>query len=292
MKTIGVLTPSSAVEAQMLVNGISYWKNKGYHIKESQHLYDKNRFLAGTDENRIADLTEMFCDPEVDIIIAAGGGYGAARMLSKIDYSLIRQNKKPFVGLSDTTALQLALLQKADLISFSGYLMKPRHGREIFPYTEQSLSDCLNGQKQVFQGLETDYKGKTIEGRMIGGCLSLFVELLGTPYLPDLKDTVLVLEDLGEEPYVIDRMFAHMENAGVFEQINALVLGSFFDRKPKDPADGTIQDVLDEWKKRAKVPVFSQFPYGHHAGSVVWPIGAKAVIEKGNMFVSGVKFDG
>lgn len=292
MKTIGVLTPSGAVDEKVLAGGIAYWKSKGYQVKESAHLYAKNRFLAGSDEERAADLTALFCDDGVDVIMAACGGYGSARMLGMLDYRLIAAHKKPFVGLSDTTALQLALLEKSGLISFSGYLMKPRHGREIFPYTEQSLFDCLSGQEQVFSGLESDYCGEEIAGRLIGGCLSLVAGLLGTPYFPDMFGNILVLEDLSEEPYVIDRMLTQLENAGVFEKAAAVVFGAFIDCKAKDPADGTIKDVLSEWKNRIKRPVFSEFPYGHQAGSAVWPVGGQAVLNAGTMRVSGVEFNG
>lgn len=292
MKTVGVLTPSGAVDANALARGISYWKSRGFQVRESAHLYAKNRFLAGSDEERADDLAALFCDDGVDLIIAACGGYGSARMLGKIDYRLISDHKKPFVGLSDTTALQLALLEKSGLVSFSGYLMKPRHGREMFPYTEQSLFDCLEGRGQVFSGLESDYNGAEISGRLIGGCLSLVAGLAGSPYFPDMSGGILVLEDLNEEPYVIDRLLTQLENAGVFDKTAAVVFGAFIDCKAKDPADGTIGDVLNEWKRRIKCPVFTGLPYGHQAGSAVWPVGGRAVLSAGTMRVSGVDFNG
>lgn len=292
MKTVGVLTPSGAIAEKDLAGGIAYWQNRGYRVEKAAHLYAKNRFLAGSDEERAADLTALFCDDGVDVIIAACGGYGSARMLGKIDYRLIAAHKKPFVGLSDTTALQLALLEKAGLVSFTGYLMKPRHGRDMFPYTEQSLFDCLEGREQVFSGLESDYAGGEISGRLTGGCLSLVAGSAGTPYFPDMTGDILVLEDLNEEPYVIDRMLTQLENAGVFEKISAVVFGAFIDCKAKDPADGTLEDVLNEWKRRIKRPVFTGFPYGHQAGSAVWPVGGKAVLTAGAMRVLKVSGNG
>ena len=292
MKTIGVLTPSSAVDANLLEQGMAYWKDKGYQVKKSDNLYAKHRFLAGTDAERAADLMTLFCDDTVDVIIAACGGYGSARMLGKLDYRLIGAHKKPFIGLSDTTALQLALLKKSGLISFSGYLMKPRHGRTIFPYTEQSLFDCLQGREQIFSGLVSDYNGKEISGQLIGGCLSLVAGLLGTPYFPNISGHILVLEDLSEEPYVIDRMLAQLENAGIFRNAKAVVFGTFIDCKAKDPTDGTMEDVLNEWKARIECPVFTGFPYGHQAGSAVFPIGGRAVLTAGTMKVLGVNFNG
>ncbi|MBO4643617.1 MAG: LD-carboxypeptidase [Alphaproteobacteria bacterium] len=292
MKTIGVLTSSSSVPRQNLIEGIEYWKKQGYEVKEAPHLYEKRRFIAGSDEERSEDLHAFFADDQIDLIIEAGGGNGSSRLLRRLDYDLIARHKKPLIGLSDTTALQLALLTKANLPSFTGYLMKPRFGRAIIPYTEQSLRDCLAGRDQVVSGLETEYRGKAIVGRLIGGCMTLVANLLGTPYFPDLTGSILILEDVAEEPYSVDRMLTHMENAGVFDRVAAVVFGVFRDCKAKDPADGTVDDVLNEWKKRLEVPVFLGLPYGHQAGSLVWPIGGTGVLEEDRLTVRGVDFNG
>lgn len=292
MKTIGVLTSSSAVSQQVLADGIAYWEKQGYAIKEAPHLYEHNRFIAGSDQERLEDLHAFFADDQIDIIMEAGGGNGSSRLLRGIDYDLIARHKKPLVGLSDTTALQLALLAKADLISFSGYLMKPRFGRPIVPYTEQSLRDCLSGKDQTVSGLETEYRGEAIVGRLVGGCLTLIVNLLGTPYFPDTTGGILVLEDIGEEPYSIDRMLTQLENAGVFDRVAAVVFGVFRDCKAKDPQDGTTENVLNEWKTRIKAPVFLGLPYGHQAGSLVWPLGGIGILEADRLTVRGVNFNG
>ncbi|MBR1945351.1 MAG: LD-carboxypeptidase [Alphaproteobacteria bacterium] len=291
MKTIGVLTSSSSVPRKDLAEGMEYWKKQGYTVKESSHLYEKRRFIAGSDEERAEDLHTFFSDDEIDLIIEAGGGDGSSRLLRKIDYDLISRHKKPFVGLSDITALQLALLAKANLISFTGYLMKSRFGRAIVPYTEQSLRDCLAGKDQVVSGLETDDRGKTIKGRLIGGCLTLVANVLGTPYFPDPTGSILILEDVSEEPYAIDRMLTQLENAGVFDRAAAVVFGVFRDCKSKNPEDGTIDDVLNEWKTRIKIPVFSGLPYGHQAGSLVWPIGGTGILESEQLLIKGVCFN-
>ena len=292
MKTIGVLTSSSAVSRQVLAEGIAYWKEQGYEIKESSHLYEKRRFIAGSDQERLDDLHAFFADDQIDLIIEACGGYGSSRLLRKIDYDLISGNKKIVVGLSDITALQLAMLAKANLISFTGYLMKPRFGRAIIPYTERSLQECLAGKDQVVSGLETEYRGNAITGRLIGGCLTLVANLSGTPYFPDPSGSILILEDVSEEPYAVDRMLTQLENAGVFDRVAAVVFGVFCDCKSKDPADGTIDDVLNEWKKRLNVPVFLGFPYGHQSGSVVWPIGGTGILDAGRLLIKGVNFNG
>lgn len=286
MKTIGVVSPSSAVDESDLTESVDFWRQRGFEVKLAPHLYEKHRFLAGTDESRAADLTAMFVDDGIDFIFAAGGGYGSARLLNRLDYDLISRHKKPFVGLSDTTAVQLALYAKAGVPCYTGYLMKPRHGRVMFPYTDLSLDDCLNGRDQTVSGLETDFSGK-IEGILIGGCLSLVVGLPGTPYMPDMTGAILVLEDVGEEPYAVDRMLTRLDNAGVFDKAAAVVFGVFTDCKAEDPTDGTVGDVLNEWKNRLKIPVFTGFPYGHQAGSIVFPIGGKAVVSANEIRIRG-----
>ena len=292
MKTIGVLTSSSAVSYQVLADGIEYWKKQGYTVKEAPHLYERNRFIAGSDEERLADLHAFFEDDQIDIIIEAGGGYGSSRLLRKIDYDLIARHKKPLIALSDTTAMQLALLAKANLVSFTGYLMKVRFGRTIIPYTEQSLQECLAGKDQIVSGLETEYRGKAVVGRLIGGCLTLVANTFGTPYFPNPAGCILVLEDIAEEPYAIDRLLTGLENAGVFDQVAAVIFGVFRECKAKNPEDGTMEDVLNEWKTRIKAPVFWGLPYGHQAGSLVWPIGGTGILEADKLTVRGVRFDG
>ncbi len=226
----------------------------------------------------------MFEDKTVDIILQAGGGYGSTRLLSKIDYNLIKKNKKPFIGLSDTTALQLAFLKKSGLISFSGYLLKERFSKPIMPYTLASLFDCLEGKRQRFMGLTSCSSSslKTpIEGKIIGGCFSLIQSLIGTPYLPDLSEAILVLEDVSEQPYVIDRMLSHFENAGVFKQVKAVVFGHFLKCFSVDEKDGLLDDVLSQWQKRLPCPVFLGLSYGHQADTAVLPIGGKALLKQG-----------
>lgn len=292
MKTIGVLASSGAVAATALSDGISYWEKQGFAVTKAPHLYAHKRFVAGSDEERLEDLHSFFADDGIDIVMEACGGYGSSRLLRKIDYDLIARHKKPLFGLSDTTALQLALLAKSGLPSFTGYLMKPRFGRPIIPYTELSLQDCLNGREQIISGLETAYSGKAVEGRLTGGCLSLVVNVVGTSYFPNPDGAILILEDVSEEPYSVDRMLTLLENAGVFDRVAAVVFGVFLDCKAKDPADGTVEDVLNEWQNRIKVPVFRSLPYGHQAGSIVWPIGGNGVLDSGRLIIEGVDING
>lgn len=277
---IGVLSSSSAVSQKPVQIGASAFEKLGFEIVFSPHCFDQNRFLAGTDEQRIADLHAFFADDSIDCILEAGGGYGSSRLLDGLDYDFIKRHKKPLIGLSDSTALQNALVAKAGLICPTGFLLKKRFADYEIP---QTLLDFFAGGDLSY---ELNGAGEA-SGRLIGGCLSLVTALLGTPYMPDAAGAVLVIEDVGEEPYAIDRMLQHLASAGVFKAVSTVVFGRFVDCLAKDSADGTIQDVLDEWEKRIEKPVFTNLNYGHQAYSAVVPLGAVCSIKNGVLTVSG-----
>ena len=277
---IGVVSSSSAVSEKPVRIGAAEFEKRGFDIVFSPHCFEQHRFLAGTDAQRIADLHAFFADDSIDCILEAGGGYGSSRLLDGLDYDLIKRHKKPLVGLSDSTALQNALIAKAGLVCPSGFLLKKRFSDYEIPET---LTDFLAGKD-----LSYDLNGAgEASGRLLGGCLSLVVALLGTPYLPDMTGAVLVLEDVGEEPYAVDRMLQHLASAGVFKAVSAVAFGQFTDCLAKDSADGAIQDVLDEWEKRIEKPVFTNLNYGHQPYSAVVPFGAFGVVKDGVLTVSG-----
>lgn len=280
MAKIGIVSSSSAVNEKSVMFGADIFKSAGYDIVFAPHLFCQNRFLAGTDEERAADLTAFFADKTVDYILQAGGGYGSARLLDKLDYDFIKAHKKPVIGLSDTTALQCALIAKADLTCYSGFLLKKRFNDYEIP---SSLSDLIAHSDVSFEINETGFA----QGRLVGGCFSLVASLIGTPYLPDMTNAILVLEDLNEEPYAIDRMFQHLHLAGIFAKVSAVVFGNFWDCLAKDSADGLIDDVLAEWTDKIGKPVFTGLNYGHQPYSGVLPFGAKATISNGYLQISG-----
>ncbi len=277
---IGVLSSSSAVSQKPVRIGAAEFEKLGFEIVFSPHCFEQNRFLAGTDEQRLADLHAFFADDTIDCIMEAGGGYGSSRLLDGLDYDFIKRHKKPLIGLSDSTALQNALVAKADLICPTGFLLKKRFADYEIPPT---LLDFFAGKELKYE-LDGAFEAS---GRLLGGCLSLLAALLGTPYMPDMTGAVLVIEDVGEEPYAVDRMLQHLASAGVFKAVSAVVFGRFVDCLAKDSADGTIQDVLDEWEKRIEKPVFTNLNYGHQAYSAVVPLGAACSIKNGVLTVSG-----
>ncbi len=283
--TVGIVTPASAVEESLLHAALPAMERKGWHVRLGKNVYKRNRFCAGSDEERADDLHEFFKDENIDMIIAARGGYGTARLLPIIDFGLIAAHPKPFVGLSDTTAFQNALLKKCNIVTFSGFVPACDIRDERFmPVTEASLDDVLSGKEQRFSGV-TLYSG-TAEGMLAGGCLTLMETLIGTPFFPDLNGAVLLLEDVGEDPYRIDRMMTHLFLAGAFNRLAGIVFGEFFRCSPKDKNDGTVDDVLEEWADKLKIPALKNIIYGHQPNHCVVPLGGVAKIENSTLIVS------
>ena len=178
--TVGVIAPSGPVDRERLLDGISYLQRRGYGVQEGASLYARTRYLAGSDADRAADLNQMLGDREVRAIFTARGGYGSARLLDLVDYDLVREDPKIFVGFSDTTALQLGLYARTGLVSYSGVVLcKDVNSAGMVGPTEERLWDALaKGRFSPLEGLQTLRAGRA-GGPLLGGCLSLVVSLAG-----------------------------------------------------------------------------------------------------------------
>lgn len=253
------------------------FKEMGCEASFAPHAFDFDRFVAGTDANRAQDLIEAFLDPSVDVIVALRGGYGSNRLLDQLDYEAIRQNPKMLFGFSDITALSTGLLARAGLTSYTG-LIASYLVRENAPQMKAAFQQILAREPLRFDGLKTRVGGHCC-GRLVGGNLSVFAALMGTVYMPDLTGAILVLEDVGDEPYRLDRLLTQLRQAGVWDKVAGIVLGGFYRCLAKDPLDGTIEDVLHEHFDRFKKPVVSGLKYSHNQNEVILPIGAMAELE-------------
>ena len=270
--TIGVVAPSSPFPAERLKPGLEYLRSRGYLLKEGEALYKKERYLAGDDRSRADDLMNMFMDPDVDAIFVSRGGYGSARLLDLLDFDTIRENAKLLVGFSDTTALQLGLFARIKLVTYSGLTLCGDVTETGFEaYTEQAFWEALEGQEiSPAENLQVLREGD-FEGALLGGCLSLVVSLLGTSYFPDLAGAVLVLEDVNEPFYRIDRMFNQLRMTGMLERVAGILLGSFEGYVPED--EGSLLDVFESLAESVSCPIRYGLPYGHGAVRRVMPLG-------------------
>lgn len=285
--TIAVISPASAPKPEKLKRGLKYLQDKGFKIKESPHLYAKNKYLSGTGPEQLADLHWAFEDPDVEVIICSRGGYGTPRYLDDINYELITGNPKFFIGYSDITALQCALGVETGLVTISGAMVAVEMAQEqgIDPYTEQVFWDLLsNPMKGQILKNPADIPVRILssgqaEGRLVGGCLSLFNNLMGTPYFPDMAGAIMVLEDIGENVQHIDRMLSQFKMAGFFhgpDRINGLMFGQFLEAwEPADEDDFTLEELVRDIIGDVDFPILSNLAYGHSMRKIALPLGAE-----------------
>ncbi len=272
---IGIISPSGVVDCERLQPGIDYLKKVGFKVMSGEHIYKKNRYLAGSDQERLSDLHDMFSNPEISAIFVARGGYGSARLLDNVDYSLIRNNPKNLSGFSDTTALQLAIFSKTRLVTYSGITLCTDCNRDgLSRLTNDYFWNlCRNGEFNHIQNLNIIKPGNAT-GTLIAGCLSIITSLTGTEYIPPLDHSILVIEDVNEEPYKIDRMLTQLRLNGVFEKINGLVFGHFKNCTPENKNHGDVEAIFKEVAEYVEGPVFSNLDYGHDINRIILPVGA------------------
>lgn len=286
--TIGIITPASTPDNLERINeGVKYFERLGYRVILGKNVGKYYGYLAGTDEDRLEDLHSMFADKNVKAIFCARGGYGTIRLLDRINFNLIRKNPKIFVGYSDITALQLAIFRKTGLVTFSGPMAAVDFAGEVNSFTEEVFWRMVTSTKPFgkFKNPEGERicclnKGKT-KGILIGGNLSLVVSLIGTPYMPKLDKSILFLEEIEEKPYRIDRFFAQMKLAKIFDRVSGIILCNFTDCEETDPSKKslTLNDVIGDYFEKLNKPVVYNLVYGHINPKNTIPIGIRASID-------------
>jgi muramoyltetrapeptide carboxypeptidase len=276
---VGIAAPAGSVDEGDLAGAHELFRRLGYGVRQGRALFRKERFMAGPDRARADDLMDLFLDRDVRAIFCARGGYGSMRLLDLLDYDAIAADPKILVGFSDTTALQLALLAGSRLITYSGVTLAAdlREGR-LDPLIETSLHAVLSGAKPEIGEL-TPLRSGVAEGPLIGGCLSLVVSLLGTPYMPDLANALLILEETREEPYRVDRMLTQLRLTGALDNVAAIIMGGFRECTARDPRDGSIDEVIADLASAVHCPVYRDLPYGHGKSRCVLPLGVHARLE-------------
>ncbi len=292
--TIGIISPASSPDDLSRINkGVAYFERLGYQVEVGKNVGKYSGYLAGSDEERIEDLHAMFADNKIKAIICVRGGYGSPRLLDKIDYRLIRKNPKIFVGYSDVTALQLAFFHKANLVTFAGPMLAVDFHSEINRYTEENFWRTITSTKKMGKVILPEgetllslKKGKA-DGEIIGGNLSLILSLLGTPFLPKMKNKILFFEDIDEAPYKIDRMLNQLLISGILENLSGLLLGEFSDcvEKDADKKTLTLDEVLQNYLGDLPFPVIKNFPHGHRKANYTIPFGIRTKINADKSYV-------
>lgn len=290
--TVGLITPGSYITDDGLQKAIKNIESLGLKVKRGKHLRAENGFTAGTDAERLADLHAMFADPEVQGIWCARGGYGCGRLLPLIDYKLIRSNPKILIGYSDITALAIAITKETGLVTYHG----PVGSSDFTDFTLGHLKRAVM-KGGVFAPIlrpETIPEGSVYEtytitpgratGPLWGGNLSLLASLAGTDYAPPVKGSLLFIEDIGENPYRIDRMLTQLRQAWGLDRCAGIALGVFKGCEA-DPDDRslTLRETLTERFGDLGVPVAYGFPIGHIPDMCTLPLGVRGEMDTGQM---------
>ncbi|GAA0880138.1 LD-carboxypeptidase [Algoriphagus jejuensis] len=289
--TIGIVSPSAASADRM---EFTYAKEAmealGFRVKLGENLRNRFGHLAGTDEERAGDLNAMFGDPEVKMIVCIRGGSGAARILPLLDYELIKKNPKPLQGYSDITALHSAIQSQTGLNTFHGpngsgswNSFNVKQFEKVFFGTEPIVfkNETSKGDELVAKAnrIQTLTGGKA-KGKILGGNLTVLTSLSGTPYYPEFQDALLFIEDIGEDPYKIDRMMSTLKLNGTLDKIKGFVFGQCSDCSPGGGYGAfTVDQIMDHYVLPLKIPAYTGAMIGHVSRQFIIPVGAEVELD-------------
>ena len=261
--TIGVVAPGGAVNAEALERGVTCLEALGYRVRLGEHVLARRRYLAGTPEVRLADLVAMVGDPEVGAVICARGGYGTTQLLPLLDPALLVANPKLIVGYSDVSPLLGWVIERCGVVALHGPMVATDLAKGLSEHAAARFADLLAAPGSPWREPIPDVVAPgAATGRLVGGCLSSLVALLGTPYAVETNGAVLFLEDVAERPYRLDRMLTHLRLAGKLSGVAAVVLGSFADCDGVTDGD-VAAEVFRDFFADARYPVVAGFPAGH-----------------------------
>jgi len=296
--TIGLITPASPLfEAHRTVMEAEVnLEQLGFKTKTAKNIFKKRGYLAGTIAERVADLHDMFKDPDVNAIMTIRGGYGSAQLLPYLDYKLIQNHPKILIGYSDVTSLLNGIHKKTGLVTFHG----PVAVSTFTDYTKEYFYKVLENKKAVGLidaesfGSESSsinhvwtFRKGIGEGLLVGGNITLMQSLVGTPYDFNGDGAILFFEEVGEEPYDLDRILTQMKQAGKFNKCR----GVFFDRldstrpssyKPAFKSSLSVEEVIEDIFKDFDFPVCVGFSIGHIKDKPTLPIGVRARLDADN----------
>lgn len=250
----------------------------GLNVVFGEFVRERYGYFAGTDHQRALDLNRFFENPDIKAIVAVRGGWGTARILPLLDFEMIKQNPKIYCGFSDNTTLHLALLKYCSLVSFHG----PNGTSDWTDLTKSSFKNVL------MEGRRAEYRSNSkvstlvpgiVDGRLIGGNLSILTSSLGTRYQPETDGAILFVEDIGEEPYKIDRMLTHLKEAGLLEGIRGFIFGSCTNCTGSGTSRFSLREVLLHHIRPLGVPSMMNADIGHDPDNFTIPMGIEARLD-------------
>ncbi|WP_163296595.1 muramoyltetrapeptide carboxypeptidase [Enterobacter hormaechei] len=283
MPQFHLIAPSGyCINQEAAQRGVQRLLEMGHQVENQTIIPRRMQRFAGTEAQRLSDINSLTTlEGENTIVLAVRGGYGASRLLESIDWAGLaaRQQQDPLLicGHSDFTAIQLVLLALHNVITFSGPMLAGNFGApELDAFTQDHFWRAL--QNPTFT-IEWQGNGPhwECEGQLWGGNLAMLVSLIGTPWLPQITDGILVLEDINEHPFRVERMLLQLYHAGILDRQSAIVLGSFSGSAPNDYDAGySLETMIDFIRSRLDIPVIPGLDFGHEQQTVTLPLGAQA----------------
>lgn len=290
--TVGVAAAASPYDSRSeVLRGVEWWESRGYRVKLGAGIWERDDYVAGDARQRADDLNALFADPEVDVVQALQGGFGSAQTIPYLDFDVIADNPKPLVGYSDLTALHVAIRQRTGLATVYGNGLVGVGSAEVTPFTKDRLLDVLrNGGAGAVPPDPDDPWVRTIRGGkatgpLVGGCLWLLMQTMGTPWEIELDGAILFFEDTHCPPYYIDGNLLQLTHAGKLDGVAGVVVGQmdkcdWGDLRPVSDwaRSRSIEDVLEERLEPLGVPVLYGLPLGHTKHLAALPLGVRCTL--------------
>ncbi|MDW8338355.1 MAG: LD-carboxypeptidase [Thermoleophilia bacterium] len=291
--TIGVVAAASPYDSRSeVIRGVAWWEERGYRVKLAEHVWARDDYVAGDPRRRADDLNALFADPEVDVVQTLQGGFGSAQTIPFLDFDLIAANPKPLVGYSDITALHVALLQRAGLGTIYGNGLIGLGSPETSAFSRERLLDVLRtgGVGPVPRNPDDPWvrtiRGGKVTAPLVGGCLWLLMQTMGTPWEIDLEGAILFFEDTHAPPYYVDGQLVQLAHAGKLEGVVGVVVGEmercdWGDLRPVSDwaRSRSLEDVLEERLEPRGVPVLYGLPLGHGKHLAALPLGVRCTLD-------------
>lgn len=288
---IGIVSgsaPEAAKEKERFENGINKLKSMGYDVVVAKHTCNTKNYMSGTEVEMAEDINEMFRNPDIDCIMCSGGGVNSNRILKHLDYELIAENPKMFIGVSNPTVVLNAITARTGMVTFHGPAIIWDYGDDNFPdFTKDSFLNILTESCEcvTFNNHENRWKankGGVETGKLVGGNLVSIQCLLGTPYEPDWNDKILIWEDICKPIERIDLMLTHFRDAGVFDKIAGMLIGELV---ACEGADSALDELLSELMGEYSFPIISNIPFGHTSNKLTLPLGASVYMDSDNLIL-------
>ena len=288
--TIGIIGVSNSLENEdkydLFYKAEQFFLEKGFKIKRGKYVLEDYYGSAGTKEQKAEDMMNMFKDKDVKAIICLDGGETCNTFIDLLDYEIIKQNPKIITGFSDITVLLQTIYKKTGLVTF--------HGPSFVCYGEIDAEEKYKEFENVFvnkrierfhNGSKKFIRGGNVKGKTIGTNLGCMMHLLGTEYLPDLQDKILLIESYITSPNQCQRRFAHLKQYGVFDKVKGIIIGYNYDLQKNGDIYPQMEDILLEYTKEYNFPIVKCNDFGHMITNSIIPIGVDIKIDSDNQEV-------